>query len=628
METMKNENKIIPTDEQKQEMLAKNIKDGFIAYRSHIGSFWWELRDLDVDDIGAFSHALAKDSVKYKRSLRNLLRRHPNWVEELDSVLISGETTQEPLYQNIRRAVSYLMDYLVGKEYRKDHSNDDELYNAVSKLRDLEHFLMTPFAIWASTDKNIEDCYYAGEDWDEEKIGEWINTRFPKAYAKGKKKSKIIRAILTQLGVWEDAKGDFQYHYAGVADELNSRQIKFPFFISVNPAFQFTMSNPSGDNRGECLVSCHSLTSDYEACRAGAVGYARDEYSIICFVPSNIELPETMYNRKIMRQMFMYKDGTLMQSRLYDTQGGRRSDDDEGKNLFALYRHLVEKVLADCEGLPNQWETAVPYEKFVRDTGIQFNIHKDFQGYPDWLHGFPSRVTKIKNHNGFVKFTVGNGGLCCKCGCETTRQRNDKLLCEECGSYSRYDDCYECNEGYPDDELYRVYDRYGDEVYVCEDCRDRYYRHCAECGEYYHEDYNGGEYVESVEGYVCRDCLENEYFRCNCCGEYMPERLAYDTVDGNVCEWCFENRYTECDICHEYHHNASLTETENGDTVCESCLNEHYTQCDDCGGYYPSTDCQEIDGNYYCPDCAENHKEDDDEDTDDTENTETEAEAV
>nr|DAR88144.1 MAG TPA: Thaumarchaeal output domain 1 [Caudoviricetes sp.] len=72
----------------------------------------------------------------------------------------------------------------------------------------------------------------------------------------------------------------------------------------------------------------------------------------------------------------------------------------------------------------------------------------------------------------------------------------------------------------------------GDEVLVCEDCRDRYYEQCEVCGEYHiREDMTFVTLRDGDHAYVCEDCMDS-YEVCPHCGT-MIERC-----DNGTCPEC------------------------------------------------------------------------------------------
>ena len=144
-----------------------------------------------------------------------------------------------------------------------------------------------------------------------------------------------------------------------------------------------------------------------------------------------------------------------------------------------------------------------------------------------------------------------------------TTSEHEIITCACCGCVLEND--------YPDGS-YQIAN--GD--YVCEDCRDREYVYCEECDELVHIDD-----VEEVDGRtVCTDCLENsdKYFQCSDCGEWHREANR----------WGIRNYY----------------ETTDGRTICQGCCDNNYYLCYDCGDAVYYSDAEEIEDEWFCPDCA------------------------
>ena len=71
-------------------------------------------------------------------------------------------------------------------------------------------------------------------------------------------------------------------------------------------------------------------------------------------------------------------------------------------------------------------------------------------------------------------------------------------------------DSYECDDYHHTDNMTEVVNARGDEVLVCEDCRDRYYEQCEVCGEYHiREDMTFVTLRDGDHAYVCEDCMDS-----------------------------------------------------------------------------------------------------------------------
>ena len=510
------------TDEEKIVLLEKNIRQAITDYARHTRQ-----NDVMHSMCDRFVTRLAKDSVEAKRELRNLFRQSPVWDEELDALVINGTRTHDPDPEVIYSLASSILDRVWTRE------NHDF-------LRDAKKF----FAFTPDT-PNYETYIKA------------VKVFAPKAYAPGKKKSRIFKALCQNLGLADKTAGsDFQRAFAKIADEMSAKRINFKLFVSLNPAHFLTMSNPKWDERGDTLTSCHSLNSTEYSYNSGCSGYARDEVSFIAFTASDPNDPETLNNRKTTRQVFMYKpgNGILLQSRLYNTSGGTRGAQEETK----VYRDLIQREISDLEDAANLWKTwkyKSDENRIAIPTGIGFG------GYADWVHPeFDARISVRSDHaDDYVPFTVGEGGLCISCGDETTRG----VFCDDCMDSETCDCCENsCSQ------TYEVRDQNGHEQYVCESCLNEYYTRCDECGYRYEND--SMTYLDGRD--LCPDCRDEYYNVCEECGEWHHNDDLITAITGRgytvqVCQDCADSCYRRCEECGQLCHEDFL----NGDDICENC---------------------------------------------------------
>lgn len=497
-----------------------------------------------------------------------MFRKSPVWNEELDALVINGTRTHDPDYSRIKDLVRQILEHPI-------RTLSDEGYLNIQK------------AI----------CFFSNPNLSEEEKVEAIaaiKALTPKAYAPNKKPTRIFRALCVALGVNEETCERFPYLYAQIADEMTSHKIDFKLFVSLNPAYFITMSNPKHDARGDTLTSCHSFNSTEYSYNNGCTGYARDHYTFIVFTVVDPTNAETLNNRKNMRQIFCYKpgNGVLLQSRLYNDAGGTYREQSESK----IYRDLIQREISALEEQPNLWRTF----KYCGNSEIHLCSGYGFGGYEDWEHAdFNAKVSIRSDHeNDYKEFEIGTCGLCISCGCET----DQGLYCEECNDTH---ECDCCGGHYNEEELYTVHDRNDETLEVCEYCRDRYYSYCDRCGEYYPQT----DITETVNGdYVCSDCLDEDYVQCYCCDGWVRDNESYTAVnsyggDVSVCENCIGNYYIRCDDCEENVH-CEDTETaydEHGNELrIGSCCIENYERCEDCGRLFKS----ELLEDGLCPDCA------------------------
>ena len=370
------------TDNQIIALSEQNIRTAIDDYRRHTS----EVAVLD-DISDDFIRRLACDNFHSKSALRNLFSKSPAWNEDLQAIVINGNRTHEPDFDKLEHIAFKILNPL---------DKDSALcYNIIQAI----HFFTNP-------DDDCEDYIKA------------IHSIAPKAYRPNKKKSRIFKAICDAVGVSNDSAGsEFQRLFAIFADELSSKQIDFKLYVSINPAHFLTMSNPKHDERGSTMVSCHSLNSTEYSYNCGCSGYARDNFSFIVFTASDPNNLETLNNRKTSRQIFAYKpyNGLLLQSRLYNSNGGTYGNQTESK----LYRDLIQREISDLENAPNLWITRNYYENEF-DATICRGI--GFGGYADWLEFTDCAKISVRKHkmDSFQNFNVGTYGLCISCSFSNT----------------------------------------------------------------------------------------------------------------------------------------------------------------------------------------------------------------
>lgn len=524
------------------EKATKDIRTALDDYERHM----YDAGPLyDVTD--SFIDELAYSAVLAKTELREMFRKSPAWNEDLQALVINGNRTHDPDWERVNDLATLLFEPVFSRSY--DDGEEGLL---------LRCDIRTALLFFGKNGENIEEAIAA------------LNKLAPKAYAKGKKKSRVLKALCDALGVTDNTVGsNFQRTFAEVADEMNGKQISYKLFVSINPAHILTMSNPHSDRRGPCLTSCHSLDATGYTYNAGCCGYARDSVSFIAFTVNDPNDRETLNNRKTTRQMFFYKpgNGLLLQSRMYNTSGGTRGAQAES----AIYRDLIQREISECEGAANLWKTYKYYDCSYADA---FSTDSDFGGYPDWHYSeFDPHISVRSDHaEDYDDVVIGTSGLCIKCGDETT----EGLYCDDCRESGYICDC--CEEIFHDeDELWWVHDRRHGDIRVCESCRDDHYCYCEDCGEWFDED--TGYTVDDI--YYCESCFENrvgngEIVRCAECGEYHHADDMNYVFDENgeevlVCEWCWGHECGTCTVCGEtFLSSVELSE----DGLCPACFRE------------------------------------------------------
>lgn len=467
-----------------------------------------------------------------KAPLIELLRHHPNWNEEKCYVAfdqnVKGQTDDKKIYQ--------FLDWVMDITYRT---------NGLSELR-----------------------YYKEQLLDSE-MAEMIKQSYPdiKGIAAGQKTSRAVNKICKFLGM--DKLENYEREYAKYSDAINPLDVVRHTILSVNPVDYLLSSN------GNSWSSCHTLDKNnpngFSGCHcSGTMSYLLDGTTMVYYqVDKEYDGNDLEFEPKIIRQLFHYKDGILVQGRLYPQCN-------DGKNsLYTPIRAQLQKIIADCLVAPNLWRKkggASACSSVINSKGTHY---RDYECQNECS---VSRIVKMipKGRVDNRKMTVGHDIYCTKCG--DWHGNESILLCEDCA------------------------DSYGEEVGT---------RRCVACGCRCDEE---DMYLINGDWYCC-DC--STY--CDCCDERVPNAYInyYDELNMYICDDCRDEKFTTCDCCDDLCRNDDVIWVESTDEyVCDHCLRINYTyveseddyflnekvkECKECGSLYVIKDGDKG----LCPDCEE-----------------------
>ena len=212
--------------QEKIELAEQNIRQALEDYGRHT------YQKYVLDDVSdAFIMRLARDRDNYyaKQELRELFRKSPVWNEELDALVINGTRTHDPDYKRVNDLACEILNYPI-------RTLDDEGYQ---NCRRAIRFFSNP----DPTDEEKAESIAA------------IQALAPKAYAPGKKPSRIFRALCVALGIDDNTCKKFSWKYAQLADELTSHKIDFKLFVSINHIINFPAGRSFYHNSSTCKSS-------------------------------------------------------------------------------------------------------------------------------------------------------------------------------------------------------------------------------------------------------------------------------------------------------------------------------------------------------------------------------------
>lgn len=108
----------------------------------------------------------------------------------------------------------------------------------------------------------------------------------------------------------------------------------------------------------------------------------------------------------------------------------------------------------------------------------------------------------------------------------------------------------------------------------CPDCLDEALNNgdvsvCDKCGEYFYE--GNAIYIQEAGEIVCEDCAERHFYKCKECGQYFAS--CYDTCNGDyICSSCAEE-YSVCENCGNLMHPDDVC-IHHGLPYCSDCFED------------------------------------------------------
>ena len=410
---------------------------------------------------------------------------------------------------------------------------------------------------------------------------------------RGHKTTKIVGKFCRMYGI--DKAEDYGREYAKYCDAMNPLQVERHTILSVNPIDYLTMSF------GNTWASCHTIDKEnlrqrggrsYHGCySSGTMSYMLDETSMVFYtVDADYNGNYFELQDKISRNMFHFGEEKLIQGRVYPFD---QTDDNHscGNEIYKPYREIVQKIFADCLGVPNLW-----YNKKGTDECDKVTYHTGTH-YKDVLHYGNCNVSYLRKTPDDIDFNtscvhIGTRPVCINCGRE--HDIEDNISC--CDSGER---CVCCGELISQHDIEHGYVRETEDGYCCDSDGCAVWCEVHDCYETREDDH---EYVDGY-GWICEYGLNysDEVERCVECGNiYLTEDGIVDAHGDFYCDRCAEDCLT-------------YVEDENG-----YYRNEEVERCENCGEYFLKEDMVKIENDYYCECCAEELEEENEEDTEET----------
>lgn len=498
------------------------------------------LDEYDYDHYENYSlNKIIDEWARQKAPLIEAFKKHPKYLEGKFMIAFSSDIAREIDKSASAKFSIYITD--VGGLMV------DSLPTEINEQRKNECCYILPDKLYSI----LNNLQSIAERCISEETAKEINEACDKIHAHtGEKTARVINRLCTYLGY--NKHPDYNREFAKYADSLSPVVIKRHTVLSINPLDYLTMSF------GNSWASCHTIDkrnkrgipNSYQGqYSSGTISYMLDSSSMIFYtISADYNGNDYWTQPKINRQMFHWGEDKLIQGRLYP-----QDNDYNSENAYTQYRNTVQKLISEMYNFPNLWTISKGSEaasRYIRSKGTH---------YLDYEHYDNCTLSKRKDVSNENYITVGAKPICISCGCR--HEVEDCIDC--CHNYDGYE-CEECGCYVSEDDAIYI-DGYG---YYCRDCCS----YCECCEEYHIGD---SHYIDSEDIYVCDDCLDEYYKYCSCCDEYVHRDTITYIEDENryVCDSCLEENYFLCDECDEYYSNDQMHMHE-GEHLCNDCYEE------------------------------------------------------
>jgi len=334
-----------------------------------------------------------------KMALINLLRKHPHWNEEALAIVFNAGDIRRSSEADIKSFCSSLE--VLAQEVFDSEDNQFSSDDAIKFKKALQYLCTAPQYV--------------------------KNSGTLRAFKKnagvscmiGQRTSRVVHKLCKQYQI--DEHPNYNAVFAVLADALNPLAIDQKAVLSVHPCDFITIA----DSDSWASASNSGTRGNMGISAADTLSIANDSISMIFYtVGDDTGAPYHMHPKDDC-EVFNYKDGVLLQSRLYT--------DSNDNMVETVFRNIVHSVIADCMGQPNLWVLKkYPYPvKWFYDAGF---VRNNSSAYLKLRSAATVSVIKAEHQSsvdsGYNRIVIGHDAYCVKCGEALTE--NVMLHCKPC----------------------------------------------------------------------------------------------------------------------------------------------------------------------------------------------------
>ena len=353
-----------------------------------------------------------------KYPLALMLRKSPDWDE--DNLCITLNTSEERVvcYSSISNNLHNIYTAVL-TSYNGNPNDRDDLLNILGTIyRNIS--ITDPSAVSRTLRVVLKDT-----------ITKCHNSDIRISCNAGMKLSKLVRDVCTKFGV---SYYRYERDFARFSDSCATTANEITYTLSINPIDYLLMSN------GNSWSSCHYIEAgNSDKCyQAGTLSYLMDGCSMIFTTIAGHHKGEKKLAllEKRNRQMFMYSEGAILQSRLYPDY----EDDAFGIKVW----NFVKDQINLCKGEDISYNERDQYavDRFFKTAHNSLHYRDyEYSSYHIVVHENVST-----DYDAFPREAIGHEGICVACGCVS--DVHEDLRCYDC--MDRYDEDEEDEENEED----------------------------------------------------------------------------------------------------------------------------------------------------------------------------------
>lgn len=311
------------------------------------------------------------------------LRTHPNWSEKDLAIVLPMSEARALDRQSAERALNKLV--------------------LLEKVHPIKHL-----DLW---DYITRSDFFFRESLTNDAANE-LNQKIASAGIKnlrlggGQKISRVVRRILLEFG-FDEKDRDSNVTFNVYTNAMNETGTPIRFVLSAHPLDYLLMSN------GNSWSSCHYFGGCYSS---GVASYMSDGISLVGYtIPDAKDVLEKQSDwplwkiPKRTRQMFMFGDYGILQSRLYPM-----THDTDTRSKYGL---AVTEIYNKTMGVDTSWV----FGEGMNYYNSAFRNASGSTHYPDWHHGYNCRIIRnSKAPRDARAGVIGSQPTCMVCGNQHT----------------------------------------------------------------------------------------------------------------------------------------------------------------------------------------------------------------